>query len=199
MTNKNRLILFALICLAVPTHKTLSQENRPSLAETIEWLRTHATNSIVIDSQLLPKKSSKQKDIEWEFNSARKCILTWRGFISEGKSGSKTTRFVTAEINLSDFNPQRIDRNYFLFSSNNNTNRFWVVRLNTTDNKNLVAWSNQSGSFYSASISFKFTDEDLADGVVRAFENAIVLCGGKGKPNKPDPFIRKRRENNPPF
>lgn len=195
MTMRKRwLIPFMLFLVTLLFQKVVGQEDLPSLEKTIEWLRPKAINSIVVNPQILGKKSSRQQIIEWTLDYPSRCVLALKGRASGEKVGRGTAMPISVEFNLADFDPQRFNLGSFTFSDGKSTETSWTVTLHTTDNKSLINWHSSGGDFAAPSISFRFNDEDLADGVVRAFQHAINLCGGKTNPDKPDPFIRKKEK-----
>jgi hypothetical protein len=191
-TGIRQLILSILFLAMLPPEKIHAQEDLPPLDQTIAWLKAKATNSIIVNQQLSGKKTAKQQITGWSLDNPSRCILVWKGWRPEGEGGRREEKTVSVEINLADFDPQKINRASFNFSDGKRMETYWAVLLNTTDDKNLVNWHSSDGRFYSTYISFRFNDEDLADGVIRAFRHAINLCGGKSKPNEPDPFIKKK-------
>lgn len=190
------LILFAISFAALSFQKVVAQEEPPPLDKTIEWLRAHTTNSIVPNQQISDKKSSKQQITEWTFDNPSKCTLVWKAWKPEEKAGRG--EFISVEIHLADFDPQRISTGRYTFSDLKRTDTFWTVFLEAADKKSVVNWHSSNGSSYSPSISFRYDDEDVADGVGRAFQHAINLCGGKSSSDKPDPFIRRKKPLLPP-
>ncbi len=188
---KRRYILLTLFFAILPWQKVFAQEDPPSLDKTIEWLRQYVTNSIVMNQQLSDKKSSKKQVIEWSLANPSRCTLIWKGWKLEDNAGRSS--FASVEINLADFDPRKITTGNYNISTPKHTDRYWVVFLETTDKKNTVNWRSVNGSFYSPFVSFRFDDEDVAQGVVRALNHAVNLCGGKSSIDKPDPFIRRKQ------
>src|SRR5436305_9688247 len=113
---KRQLTLSILFLAALSLQKVVAQEDLPPLDKTIEWLRLRTTNSIVVNSQMSGKKSSKQQVTEWRLDNPSKCVLVWKGWRLEEKGGRGATMPVSVEINLADFDPQKINTGSFTFS-----------------------------------------------------------------------------------
>jgi hypothetical protein len=195
------------------THVSAQQE-KPSLAETVEWLKGKSEYVSGISSDV-PRESYKyagymgDSDV-WELASYNGCSLVWKGKKKIVYDNRYSEIEMTVTVSLADFNPDHIETGSGGIRLAHSQS-FQRIRLFTTDRKKLVKWqffikettSDYNGvkakitgnpskktkelteTFDANTFEIRVTPQ-MGQRFLTAIQNAISQCGGKV--DKKEPF-----------
>jgi hypothetical protein len=212
------LIMLSILALSLSnfSEKHVSaQEQKPSLAETVEWLKGKSEYISGISSDVTRETFKyagymRNADV-WELASSHGCSLVWR---SKKKPYYHYTRSSEIEmsvtVSLADLNPDRIEMSSegLRFA---HSQIFHRIRLFTTDRKKLVKWqffiketisdrnslkakitgnpskkTKESTETFDANTFEIRVGQQMGQRFLNAIQHAISQCGGKV--DKKEPF-----------
>lgn len=143
------LIMLAVIALNLPNFygKYISaQEQKPSLAVTVEWLKENSEYVSGISSDV-PRQTYKYAEYMgnsdvWELASYNSCSLVWKGKKKIAYYNDRYSEIeMTVTVSLADFNPDRIKMDDGgILQRLAHSQIFQSIKLFTTDRKKLVKW-----------------------------------------------------------
>lgn len=213
-TRSTMLSVLALSLFSCFEISVSAQSQKPSLAETVEWLKEKSENVLGISSDV-PREGYKYARYmgdsdAWELASYSGCSLVWKGkkkIVYDNYYGEIE---MTVTVSLADFNPDNIETGSGGLRLAH-TQVFQRIRLFTTDRKKLVRWqflikettSDYNGlktkitgnpskkttesteTFYGDTFEIHVTTQ-MGQRFLTAIQNAIHQCGGKV--DKKEPF-----------
>jgi hypothetical protein len=173
--------------------KRATAKSKSSLNETMNWLRGKLSTYANVNG--------KQ---QFELITVGKCSFTWRITrrdylqesmmsiaLGEDKNSSGIARPIWEKskeeisINLSDFDPTKVSVLHHGFQPELPT---WQVVLETFNERKKVSvviideMGKRAEPYYMSNSFIKFSTEDIARRVAKAFSHAITLCGGEKEP-----------------
>lgn len=170
---------------------TRNSRSRPSLSQTIDWLKEN------LSLQLMMHGNQKLEPVSFQG-----CTLVWRSKTKD-VTGTEALQYAlnnkTAEswsdtfettIRLSEVDPSEVGPLYL----KRGNEPPWTVLLSTSSGKSTIKYVriSDTGARTDESqlpgVAFDFRDEESALKVANAFRRAIDLCGGK-KSEGPDPNL----------
>lgn len=212
-----RFIMLSILTLTVSLfsgNTVYSQEPKPSLAETIEWIKGKSEHVLGISSDV-PRENYKYAGYmgnadAWELDSYNGCSVVLKGKKKIVYENQNSEIEMTVTVSFADFNPNRIETiagGIRLAHSQT----FQRIRLFITDRKRLVKWhffikettsdyhsvkakitgnpSKKTKQFTEAFEANTFeirVDQEMGQRFLTAIQHAIHQCGGK--PDKKEPF-----------
>ena len=212
------LIMLSVLTLSLPNYSekyVSAQEQKPSLAETVEWLKGKSEYVSGISSDVTRETYKYagymgNADV-WELASSHGCSLVWK---SKKKNVYYNNRFIEIEMTVTasfaDFNPDRIEMESGGFRLSH-SQIYQHIRLYTTDRKKLVKWqffiketisdnnslkakitgnpskkTKESTETFDANTFEIRVTQQMGQRFLNAIQNAINQCGGKV--DKKEPF-----------
>jgi hypothetical protein len=208
------LILPLTLSVFLGSSHAYSQESKPAMVETIEWMKGKSEHVLGISSDV-PKESYKyagymgDADV-WELANYNGCSVVWKGKKKIAYQNQSSEIEITATVSFADLNPNKIEIGAGgIRLAHSQT--FQRIRLFTTDRKRLVKWQfsiKETTSDYD-SVKAKITgnpskktkefteayeadtleirvDQEMGKRFLTAIQNAIRQCGGK--PDTEEPF-----------
>lgn len=187
-----RILVFAVLALALFTLQTESQDSQPSYQDTMTWLKAKVLESSVTQTQSNPSNGveleyiASYRGFSWSGCSVTvgSEVLVLRNTPGHGEDSARSSS--TIMLNLADMSPKVEVDPIHLPAAPNGTGwagAGYTVSLSVTTGELKVHVTDAKGQpKSSAEFSFDTQSQDTAQRMANAFSAAIRQCGGKAEP-----------------